>query len=64
MADRKKFLFVALLAVMAVAGFSLLISKWEREYATDESQSYSNLVTRVGVAANQAAEKFKGGSTT
>ncbi len=62
MTDRKKLFFAALLAVVAVVGFSLLISRWERKSATDESQSISNMVTRANEAATQAAQQFNRGT--
>jgi hypothetical protein len=60
--DRKKLLFAALLAVAAVVGFSLALSKWEGKSDTAENQFVNNLVTRANDAANQADEEFNRGT--
>jgi hypothetical protein len=63
LSDRKKLLLATLLALVAVVGFSLAMSKWGGNSATEENNpSFGNLVTRAKDAANQAAEEFNQGS--
>jgi hypothetical protein len=58
--DRKKLLVATLLALAAVVGFSLAMSKWGGNSATEERQSFDGLVTRANDAATNAAEELKG----
>ena len=60
--DMKKLVLAALLALAAVVGVSLALSKLEGKSATGEKQSVNHLVTRANDAANQAAEEFNRGT--